>query len=103
MRRKHKNLKGESIEKRSEIINSREEVEVYFAHPYSSFERGSNENANRLIRRILPKGYTFDSLKQRDVQQVALWMNKMPRKIFAGKSAKEMAKGLGLNFEHVKP
>ena len=92
----------EGIEK-SVLSKKKKRTEVYFAHPYSSFESGSNENANRLIRRILPKGYTFDSLKQRDVQQVALWMNKMPRKIFAGKSAKEMAKGLGLNFEHVNP
>ena len=91
----------EGIEK-SVFSKKKKRTEVYFAHPYSSFERGSNENANRLIRRILPKGHTFDVLKQRDVQQVALWMNKMPRKIFAGKSAKEMAKGLGLNFELVK-
>ncbi len=91
----------EGIEK-SVFSKKKKRTEVYFAHPYSSFERGSNENANRLIRRLLPKGYTFDALKQSDVQQVARWMNKMPRKIFAGKSAKEMSKVLGLNFEPAK-
>ena len=91
----------EGIEK-SVFSKKKKRTEVYFAHPYSSFERGSNENANRIIRRLLPKGCTFDSLKQRDVQRVALWMNKMPRKLFDGKSTKDKAKELGLNFELVK-
>ena len=77
-------------------------TKVYFAHPYSSFERGSNENANRLIRRFLPKGTTFDELSQRVVQRLARWMNKIPRKLFDGKSANEMVKALGLNFGDAK-
>ena len=91
----------EGIEK-SVFSKKKKRTEVYFAHPYSSFERGSNENANRIIRRLLPKGCTFDSLKQSDVQRVAQWMNKMPRKLFDGKSTKDKAKELGLNFELVK-
>lgn len=86
----------------SVFSKKKKRTKVYFAHPYSSFERGSNENANRLIRRILPKGCTFDSLKQSDVQRLARWMNKMPRKIFDGKSASEMAKACGLNFRSLK-
>lgn len=77
-------------------------TKVYFAHPYSSFERGSNENANRLIRRFLPKGTTFDELSQRVVQWLARWMNKIPRKLFDGESANEMVKALGLNFWDAK-
>lgn len=77
-------------------------TKVYFAHPYSSFERGSNENANGLIRRFLPKGTTFDELSQRVVQRLARWMNKIPRKLFDGKSANEMVKALGLNFGDAK-
>ena len=77
-------------------------TKVYFAHPYSSFERGSNENANRLIRRFLPKGSTFDELSQKVVQRLARWMNKIPRKSFDGKSANEMVKALGLNFGAAK-
>lgn len=76
---------------------------VYFAHPYSSYERGSNENANRLIRRFLPKGTKFDKLRQRDVQRLARWMNKNPRKLFNGMSAKDKAKELGLIFHPAKP
>ena len=82
---------------------TRKRTRVYFAHPYSSYERGSNENANRLIRRFLPKGSTFDKLRQRDVQKLARWMNKNPRKLFAGMSAKDKAKEIGLNFDYTKP
>ena len=91
----------EGIEK-SVFSKSEKRTGVYFAHPYSSFERGSNENANRLIRRFLPKGTTFDKLRQRDVQRLALWMNKNPRKILDGMSAKDKAKELGLDFYPAK-
>lgn len=91
----------EGIEK-SVFSKSEKRTRVYFAHPYSSFERGSNENANRLIRRFLPKGTTFDKLRQRDVQRLAFWMNKNPRKILDGMSAKDKAKELGLDFYPAK-
>ena len=91
----------EGIEK-SVFRKSEKRTRVYFAHPYSSFERGSNENANRLIRRFLPKGTTFDKLRQQDVQRLALWMNKNPRKILDGMSAKDKAKELGLDFYPAK-
>ena len=133
--RKHKILKGESIDNRLErklgkdtfttlfksitcdngvefqdfkgieqsvYSKKKKRTKVYFAHPYSSFERGSNENANRLIRRFLPKGSTFDELSQKVVQRLARWMNKIPRKLFDGKSANEMVKALGLNFGDAK-
>ena len=91
----------DGIEK-SVFSRTKKRTKVYFAHPYSSFERGSNENANKLIRRFLPKGSTFDKLRQRDVQKRARWMNKNPRKLFTGMSAKDKAKELGLNFTPVK-
>lgn len=49
--------------------------EVYYAHPYCSSERGSNENANRLIRRFIPKGKSMKDIKQEDVDAIANWMN----------------------------
>lgn len=87
----------EGIEK-SVLRKKSRRTKVYFAHPYSSYERGSNENANRLIRRLLPKGTRFDKLHPRDVQRLALWMNKYPRKLHGGKSAKEVALSIGLDF-----
>ena len=60
---------------------------LYYAHPYCASERGSNENANRLIRRFLPKGTDFSSFSQRDMDSLAYWMNCYPRKIHDGKAA----------------
>ena len=60
---------------------------IYYAHSYSSWERGSNENRNRLIRRWLPKGS-----KNATPQQVAFienWINNYPKKILDYKSPKE--------------
>lgn len=64
---------------------------LFYAHPYCASERGSNENANRLIRRFIPKGTDFSSLNQRDVDHLAMWMNRYPRKILNGLSALNLA------------
>ena len=64
--------------------------EVYYAHPYSSWERGSNENGNRMLRRFLPKGTDFSKLKPKELQRIEDWVNDYPRKIFGYKSANDM-------------
>lgn len=51
----------EGIEK-SVFSRKAKRTNVYFVPPYSSYEQGSNENANRFIRRQMPKGSTFDKL-----------------------------------------
>ena len=73
-------------------INKSKRTAIYYAHPFSSFERGSNENANRLIRRILPKKSLFDSYTQHDINLLARWMNNYPRRIFGGRTAQQMAR-----------
>jgi len=55
---------------------------VYYAHPYSSFERGTNENWNGIVRRFLPKGKSFDDLTERDINRVMHYINTLPRKRF---------------------
>jgi IS30 family transposase len=64
---------------------------MYYAHPYSSWERGSNENANKIIRRFIPKGTDIGKLAPKDIRRIEYWMNNYPRKILGYKTAKEMA------------
>lgn len=60
---------------------------VFFCHPYSAYERGSNENMNRLIRRFFPKGTNFDDVTKEQVAEAERWVNNYPRKLLGWKSA----------------
>lgn len=64
--------------------------DTYYCHPYSSWERGSNENQNRMIRRLYPKGTDFTKVTEEDIKAVEDWMNNYPRSMFGYKSATEM-------------
>ena len=64
---------------------------IYFAHSYSSWERGSNENQNRMIRRFVPKGSNIANFSDEDIQKIEDWMNNYPRKILGYKTANQMA------------
>lgn len=56
-------------------------TKVYYAHAYSSFERGTNENQNGMIRRKHPKGTDFNNVSKEDLKKTEEWMNNYPRKI----------------------
>ena len=56
-------------------------LQIYYCHPFCSSERGSNERANRIIRRFFPKGTSFAKYTSKDCQNVMDWMNNYPRKI----------------------
>ncbi len=60
---------------------------IYYAHPYSSWERGTNENHNRLIHRWLPKG--SKNATQQQVAFIENWINNYPKKILDYKSPRE--------------
>lgn len=62
----------------------------YYAHPYSSWERGSNEVANKLIRRFVPKGSDISKLTLKEVKRIQYWMNNYPRKIFGYRTANDI-------------
>jgi IS30 family transposase len=62
---------------------------LYFAHPYSAFERGANENANRIIRRFIPKGSDIGDYTPRQIQEIENWMNRLHRESLKGKTATE--------------
>ena len=57
-------------------------ADVYFSHPYTSWERGTNENHNGIIRRFIPKGKRISEVSNSMIRNINLWMNKYPRKIF---------------------
>lgn len=60
---------------------------IYYCHPYTASERGSNENMNRIIRRFFPKGTNFDEVTAAEVAQAETWMNDYPRAILGWRSA----------------
>lgn len=66
----------------------------YFAHPYHSWERGLNENMNGLIRQYLPKGKSFDSLTQEDIQHIMDKLNNRPRKCLGFKTPNQVFFGI---------
>ena len=49
-------------------------------HPYSSWERGTNEVTNKMIRRKIPKGTNFDDRTEEEVESIENWINGYPRK-----------------------
>ena len=56
-------------------------TDVYYCHPYTSCERGTNERMNRMVRRFFPKGKSMYSVTQTQCKTVADWLNNYPRKI----------------------
>ncbi len=69
---------------------------LYYCHPYSAWERGTNENINRMIRRFFPKGIDFDTVTTKQVQFVQDWINNYPRKILGGVSSKQFKENLNI-------
>lgn len=63
---------------------------VFFCHPYSAYERGSNENMNRMIRRFFPKGTNFDAVTNVQVEEAERWVNSYPRKLLGWRSANDL-------------
>ncbi len=76
----------------SAIEPGSQRIITYFAHPYSSWERGANENQNRMIRRFIPKGINIADVSDKEVKTIENWMNNYPRRKLEYKTAKQMAK-----------
>ncbi len=68
-------------------------AKTYFAHPYSSWERGINENANGLLRQFFPKGTDFAKVTNKAIQAAMDNLNNRPRKTRKYHSPNEIFKG----------
>lgn len=64
------------------IYSDKQRTTIYYAHAYSSCERGSNENNNRFIRKFIKKGMDIGKFTVEYIQYIQDWMNKYPRRIF---------------------
>jgi IS30 family transposase len=73
-----------------ELIAAGLQARIYFAHPYSSWERGLNENTNGLVRQYFPKKYAFSRISDSDLQRVEDLLNNRPRKTLGYRTPNEV-------------
>jgi IS30 family transposase len=72
------------------LVSAQTGMQVYFAHPYSSWERGTNENTNGLIRRYFPKGTDFNAVTEWQLKEVESQLNNRPRKVLGYRTPSEV-------------
>lgn len=75
---------GSEFARLSELKES--DISVYFTHPYSSFEKGTNECHNRMLRRFIPKGKSIADYSQEEIAYFADIINGLPRKLLGYKT-----------------
>ncbi len=78
-------------------ITQKTGVAIYFCDPHSPWQRGSNENINGLIRQYLPKGTDLSAHSQQELDDIALSLNRRPRKRFGFKCPIEVLTEVMLN------
>ncbi len=71
-------------------------VPTFFCEPYSSWQKGGVENANKMLRQYFPKGTNFRTISQKKVDEVVAFINNKPRKILGYKTAFEVARACGM-------
>jgi len=82
--------------KQHSIVTTQTGAPVFFTDPYSSWQKGSVENANRMLRYYFPKGTDFATVTQTDVVHALTLINNKPRKILGYKSSLQVAKEKGI-------
>lgn len=79
-----------SENKEYENVEKELNIKVYYAHPYHSWERGSNENCNGLLRRFFPKGTDWSKITDKEIAKAEYLINTRPRKRFGGQTPAEV-------------
>ena len=72
------------------LFTKQTKIQVYFAHPRSPWERGTNENTNGLIRQYFPKGTEFNTVSRKKIKKVQALLNDRPRKCLGYKKPDEV-------------
>ena len=80
---------GKEFARHAEIAKALK-ADVFFARPYHSWERGTNENTNGLIRRLYPKSESFASIGEADLRRIDTFLNDRPRKCLGWKTPREV-------------
>ena len=87
-------LKSITSDNGSQLINETAMKEasggdVYYAHPYSAWERGTNENTNRILRRFIPKGCDIDKYSRAKIKAIETHINSIHRSVLGGLTAQQ--------------
>ena len=77
-------------EKLVQSIHGGKRFAVYYCHSYAAWEKGRNENQNRMIRRWFPKGTDFSKVPEEEIRACQDWMNSYPRRSLGWLSPEEM-------------
>lgn len=75
---------------RSIFNKNSKRTDVYYCHPYTSCERGTNERINREIRRLIPKGSDLSKYSASEIQRVEDWVNNYPRQVLGYATSSEL-------------
>lgn len=101
----HNKFKSITVDNGSEFLNhqgmeqsklskTKKRTAIYYAHPYSSWERGTNEQTNGMVRRFVPKGSIICKVTKKEIREIQNWLNNYPRRILGGISANQKKKRL---------
>lgn len=71
------------------VLGNGKRTKLYYCHPYSSWERGTNEVTNKMVRRKVPKGVDFDDRTDEEIEEIQNWINNYPRSIHGYHTASE--------------
>ncbi len=84
-----------------ETIAAELKASIYFVHPYSSWERGLNENSNGLLRQYFPKGMDLTDVTEEQVRLAVERLNYRPRKVLGFRTPHEVL--FGVEMCYTKP
>jgi len=80
------------------IFDNETRTKIYYANPYHSWERGSNENGNRMMRKYFPKGTDFSTISEKEILKATNLINYSYRKLLNNMSSAETLKNLNESF-----